>query len=121
MMKKQCMSDRGDRGCELAGGVSVEQELCGSNGQAFKEVQGMKRVQKNQHIRQMRGVLNEQNYLGTYGYMKAKGRINLEGRSKNENDITKMRKKRTHSTWLKYGHSDVTAGQELAQSKKYSE
>ena len=41
------MSDRGDRGCELAGGASVEQELCGSNGQAFKEVQGMKSVQKN--------------------------------------------------------------------------
>ena len=117
------MSDRGDHGCELAEGASVEQELCGSNGQAFKDVQGNeKSTKKNKHIRQMRGVLNEQNYLGTYGYMKAKGRINLEGRSKNENDITKMRKKRTHSTWLKYyGHSDVIVGQELAYSKKCSE
>lgn len=46
MVRKQCESDRGDHGLELAEGASVEQELYGSNGQAFKDVQGMKRVQK---------------------------------------------------------------------------
>lgn len=54
--------------------------------------------------------------------MKAKGRINLEGRSKDENDITKMRKKRTHSKWLKYyGHCNIIVRKELAYSKKCSE
>ena len=82
---------------------------------------GWKEYKKQAHKTDER-ILNEQNYLGTYGYMKAKGRINLEGRSKDENDITKMRKKRTHSKWLKYyGHCNIIVRQELAYSKKCSE
>ena len=82
---------------------------------------GWKEYKKQAHKTDER-ILNEQNYLGTYGYMKTKGRINLEGRSKDENDITKMKKKRTHSKWLKYyGHCNIIVRQELAYSKKCSE